>query len=85
MEWSLQQRVSAHNRRWPGNPITLYRLRQLYYQYSVKQRVLRIDIQLNQTQLENQRKGRLASFPRFLRAVNDKEELLFMDEAMFTT
>ena len=27
----------------------------------------------------------MRAFPRFLKAVDEKEELLFMDEAVFTT
>lgn len=66
------QSVMAYN-------ITFYRLRQLYSQHRIKQWVLRFDIQLNQKQLEGQRDGKLIAFPRVLKAVNGKEELLFMD------
>ena len=44
MELSLRQRVEEFNRRWPRNPITVYRLRKLYHEHRIKQRVLRVDI-----------------------------------------
>ena len=85
MELSLRQRVEEFNRRWPRNPITVYRLRKLYHEHRIKQRVLRVDILLTDRQLRGQREGRLHAFPRFLKAVDTKEELLFMDEAVFST
>ena len=85
MDLSLRQRVEAFNRRWPKNTITIYRLRKLYHEHRIKQRVLRVDIQLTDRQLRGQWEGRLLSFPRFLKAVDTREELLFMDEAVFST
>ena len=85
MDMSLRQRVEAFNRRWPRNKITVYRLRKLYYEHRIKQRVLRVDIQLTDRQLRGQREGRLLAFPRIIKAVDTKEELLFMDEAVFST
>ena len=36
MDLSLRQRVEAFNRRWPRNPITVYRLRKLYRKHRIK-------------------------------------------------
>ena len=85
MDLSLRQRVEAFNCRWPSKPITMNLLRKLYHEDRIKQRVLRVDIQLTDRQLRAQREGRLHAFPRFLKAVDKKEELLFMDEAVFST
>ena len=43
-EWSLKRRVAEFNLRFAPAKITLYRLRKLYQERRIKQRILRIDI-----------------------------------------
>ena len=75
---SLRQRVESFNLRWPMNTITIYRLRKLYHEHRIKQRVMRVDIRLTDRRLRGQREGQLLAFPRFLKAVETREEILLM-------
>ena len=84
MNWSLKRRTAEHNLRWPTATISATTLRKLYRLHRIKQRVLKIDISLNENQLRRQRQSRLDAFPIFLEAYDKKELVFYMDESVFS-
>ena len=46
LHWSLRRRTEEFNRRFPANKISLYRLRKIYKEDRIKQRVLKVSVAL---------------------------------------
>ena len=51
LDWNLVRRVEEFNQRWLESAITMYRLRKLFAEKKIKQRVLLTDISLTDSQL----------------------------------
>ena len=85
MQYPLRARCKMFHRRFPDKFISYSRLRKVYNDFGVSHRVLKPEMMLQKNQLDKQRKERLDTWPRLVQMIENQENLLFVDEAVYSS
>ena len=80
----LIERVADFEKHFPDSKISMHRVRKLYKELGIKQRVLRVEVALTPAQQRRQWESRSVGFSRVLEAYERREHLFFMDESVFS-
>jgi transposase len=85
MPYSITARCGLFSERFPGEQINCSNLRKLYRCYGIKKRVVRYTLEHTPKKRLQIKKERQERLPRILRHVDQGHNVLFLDEAVFTS
>ena len=83
--YSIQARVSMFNVKFGCKRMTRYRLIKLYKEHKVKRYKLRYMVKLSEKKLDEQAQTLLDVLPQVIEIVENGGNIIFADEAMFTS
>ena len=82
--FSLHQRVKLFSLRFPKRKISICKLRKVYRLNGIKLRSLKFTQKLSPTQISRQIKGKLDVLPKLIKLIEQRQNIVFVDEAVFS-